>query len=501
MRLVQKDAIAKFSNQTYTKGYFTELMGQQPHILPGYVRMRNQKDIGFMNIIEALGNIYHEDPQAFTKLDEIGVYSFQWRIDTSQVPTLRFTRACNQTGAAGTPVQVYLDDRFFSKSDVFALTNGQQLYVLAEPTRISNGEFLYDCRLVTSNPNDRLNNAFTQVNATARYVYNLHTEMSEYGTSKVWYNMETHINYLSKIRAGLAYSSDLRATQDMYFMTEVDFKKANDRHAGGYKIYVMDSIEQQVMDNFMRSVNGALLFGRSTMSEVNGRSLIQNERNEDVIAGDGLIAQYERYASYIDYSDRTLSVTHFQNAIDYVCEKRGRSTGNHITCICNRQFSRQKARALQNEVFEKNPNAAWFYTKDKLNMVDPVTKARGTNKVMANEIAVGATFNSYIYEGNTITFVVDEALTQAYKDQDKGYAIFIDTGLYETENGTVPAIHLKTLKGRSLVRSHIPGMGGINGTSNGVVSTALDASRYEILGWRGVAVMNPYAAVIFIENK
>ncbi|MCS7317140.1 MAG: hypothetical protein NZZ41_02305 [Candidatus Dojkabacteria bacterium] len=501
MRLVQKEAIARFSNQTYSLASFMDLMGRQPHLLPGYVRMKKQKDIGFMSIVETLGNIYYDDPQAFTKLTEIDTYSYTWRIDTSQIPTLRITRPCNQSGANGEIVQIYMDDRFFSKYDVFSLINGQQLFVISEPTRISASEFLYECRLVTSNPNEVLNNAFTQINSTARYVYNLHPEFSEYGTNKMWYNMETHTNWLSKIRAGQSYSSDLRAAQDLFFMTESDYKKAIDRHGGGYKIYVLTSIEQQVLDHFMRTANGVLLFGRSVMSEQNGRSLLQTDRGEDIIAGDGLIAQYERYAHYIDYSENSLNVRHFQDAIEYVAERRGQSTGNHITVVCNRRFSRQKARALQSELFAQNPYGAWFFTKEKLNREDPITKSRYSHRVMANEIAVGATFNTYIYEGNTITFVVDEALTQYYKDQDRGYAIFIDTGLYETDNGTTPAVHLKTLKGRSMVKGHIPGMGGVSGTSNGIYSTALDASRFEIVGWRGVCVMNPYAATIMIENK
>lgn len=498
MRLVQKETIAKFSNRAYTVESFMNLMGQQPALIPGYVRLSRQKDIGLFTITELIGNIYIEDEKSMTRLSEIDSFSFKWRIDTSQIPTLRFKRACNQTGENGEVLNIYLDDRFFSKYDVIALQNTQLLYVISEPQRISMNEYLYECKLLTNKPTERLNTAYTQVNSTARYVYNLQPELSEYGTNKQWYNMEEHINWLMKIRAGQQYSSDLRVLQDKYFMTEADLKKAERANGGHYKIYVMNSIEQQVMEHFVRSANAALICGRSVMNEENGRSMLQTENMQDIIAGDGLIAQYERYAHYINYTDNTLTVKQFQDAIENVAERRGMSTGNHITVLCNRRFSRQKARALQQEVFQNNPYGAWFFTKDRLNMSDPITKAKKTNRIMANEITVGATFKSYIYDGNTITFVVDEALTNHY--QDRGYAIFIDTGVYETDNGTTPAVHLKTLKGRSLVTNYIYGMGGATGSSSGPVATALDASRYEVLGWRGIAVMNPYAATIMVEN-
>ena len=119
-------------------------------------------------------------------------------------------------------------------------------------------------------------------------------------------------------------------------------------------------------------------------------------------------------------------------------------------------------------------------------------------KAIPNPIKVGATFNTFIYDGNTITFVEDSSLTSHY--QDRGYAIFVDTGLYEDEKGQVPGIHLKTLKGRALIKSHITGIGGIDGTTSGLASNAADGGRFVVLGWRGLCVRYPYAAVIFEEN-
>jgi len=237
------------------------------------------------------------------------------------------------------------------------------------------------------------------------------------------------------------------------------------------------------------------------MDEVTGRSVINLEDGQEIVRGDGLIAQIEKYALNVGYN-RKLDVKILQDAIEYIADKRGRSMGNHITVICNRRFSRQKASALQSaiQLFAPQNNGTWFFTKDPMevgNSKDPETPSRSVKMKLPNEVAVGATFNTYIYDGNLVTFIVDEALTNHYKD--KAYAIFMDTGLYETENGQVPGINLVTLKGRSMVKNYVTGGGGIDGVSNGQVSTALDASKFFITGWRGVRVQNPYAAVIFEE--
>lgn len=500
MKLVSKSTIARFSNQTYSFQSMMELMGRQPYHIAGYIRLKKQYSMGLLAITEALGNVYMEDGASYTKLKEIDTYSFTWDVEVEQIPTVRFTRSNTDTGSTGSPVTLYLESRYFSKYDVFALENTQLVYVLEEPERVADNEFKYTCKPILSSGLG-LDVRFTAEQKTARYTHNLHPEFSEYGTNKVHYNLERHINYLMKIRAGQKFSSDFRATQDLYFMSDADIKKAQDVRGGSYQVFKMPTIEQQVLDHFLKSANGALLFNRSTMDEETGRPFIQLENNQDVIGGDGIIAQYERYAYNIDYSK--LSVKNFQEAIEYISDKRGMSQGNHVTVICNRIFSRQKASALQDAItlFAPQNNGTWFFTKDDpiAGVSDEYGGMKRMKKVkVPNEVAVGATFNTYIYEGNTVTFIVDEALTNHYRD--RGYALFIDTGIYEDENGQIPAVHLKTLKGRALVKNTIPGMGGVDGTSDGVTNSALDAGNFQVLGWRGACVRNPYAAVIFEEN-
>jgi hypothetical protein len=497
MLQVQKNTIARFSNQTYSVGSFMELMGRNPEHLPGLNRMRNQHKMGLATIFEAMGNLYVEDEKSMTKVQEVMTWQYKWNLDISQIPTVGVSRdfttalAINETG------QLFVNDRMFAQGDIFALTNTQQLYAVTEPERISDNEFLVTVKLWTNNPAERLDVRYTRANSRLRFLYKANEEFSERGSSKSWYQTETHTNYLTKIRVDQSYSSDLKATQDQYFMEEADYEKAM-KGGKDFKVYLFNSIEQKLFDDFQIQKNNAIVFGRSSMNPATNRSYIQNNRGEDIISGDGLIAQYEKEAYYVDYSDNNLSTNDFISAIESVCDRRGQSTGNHITCAVNRRFARAKYRALESKVFALNPNGAWFYTKDDVSFEDKVTKSKVKNARMANEITVGATLNSYIYEGNVINFVVDEALTNHY--QDRGYAIFIDTGLYQTEGGAVPNVNLLTLKNRALVRSGNAGIGGMSGGESGLVSHTGDYSTQTLLGWIGCRVTNPYAATIITEN-
>lgn len=476
-----------------------ELHGRQPFHIPGKVRLKNS-NLGLLNITEHLGLVYGEDVN-MRKAQAIDTYSFTWDVETTQIPTIRFARANANDGSSGEFV-IYVNSRYLSKNDVAALQNTQQLVFKTNGQQVSDNVYKYTVERF-GNGSNALETAYTAENSTLRWVYNVQPEYSEIGYSKNQYNMERHINYLTKVRVGQSYSSDYRATES-FWVSDSDYEKLKTQkhRARNFKVYRYNSIEEHVMEQFKIAINGMLVFGRSNMDEQTGRALTQID-GADIVSGDGLIAQYERYAYPIYYNN--LSVANFEKAIDIIRDKRGQSMGNHITVLCNRRFSTDKARALQGAInlFAPNNNGAWFYTKDNpiKGVSDPYggmrMKATKLSEMYPNSVAVGATYNTFIYEGNTITFVVDDALTSYYPD--RGYALFIDTGIYEDERGQVPAIELKTLKGREMIKGHIVGMGGINGTSSGTFSTPLDASRYDILGWRGLCVKSPYSAVIFEE--
>jgi len=121
-------------------------------------------------------------------------------------------------------------------------------------------------------------------------------------------------------------------------------------------------------------------------------------------------------------------------------------------------------------------------------------EANGYVKV-DNPVKVGATFVSYEIAGNTVTFMVDRALTKEYGN--KGYGICLDMSPDISTNQ--PAIAAFTLQGAEFVTSKFPGVGGVDGITSGIVSSSVAGSKLIVAGYSGIAAFAPYRAFIIEE--
>jgi len=479
-----------------------EYMGRVPYSIAGYIKNSMQYKNTLMGIIEGLGNVYGLENAS--KLNGIDTYAFSWKVDVSQIPTPRFTQNCTASGANAQEFTIFVNANYYATTDVLRLEGiGQQLFILTDAKPESNGEYSHVVRLVTNDPNEALDTRYTTLNRTTMLAYNAQPEWSVKGTTKFTDNFETHFNTMTKIRIDQAYSSDFKATEERYFISDDDLKKSERFSGGSFKIFQFPKIEQLVLDTFIQRTNGFMLWGRSTMNPTTGRSYLQLQDGQDIPIGSGLIQQVEDFAYTIDYTQGNMSVRHMQMALNHIIERRGKSVDNHITCLCTRKFYNDVAAVLKSELFATNPYGMWFYTKDAVQPTDSVT-GKPSNKLkyygkLPNELSVGATFNTYIYQGNTINFIVEEELTK-YK-QGRGYAIFMDTGLFVDENDKpAPVLSMFTLKGRENIKFTSAGIGGLTGTTSGAVSSLVDGSTIGMLGWRGLAYRIPYATVIFQEQ-
>lgn len=97
---------------------------------------------------------------------------------------------------------------------------------------------------------------------------------------------------------------------------------------------------------------------------------------------------------------------------------------------------------------------------------------------------------------NTIMFKVDRTFSREY-GMSKGYALMLDLTADKTTGE--PAIQMFTLKGCDFVSNRYPGVGGLDGISSGVVSSATAASKLINWGYSGVAVFSPYRSFILEE--
>lgn len=112
-------------------------------------------------------------------------------------------------------------------------------------------------------------------------------------------------------------------------------------------------------------------------------------------------------------------------------------------------------------------------------------------------VEVGATFVSYEFAGNTISFKVDRTFSREY-GSDKAYALMLD--LTADKSTGEAAMQMFTLKGCDFISNRFPGVGGLDGMTSGVVSSAVAASKLINWGYSGVGVFSPYRSFILCEQ-
>ena len=174
--------------------------------------------------------------------------------------------------------------------------------------------------------------------------------------------------------------------------------------------------------------------------DANGKSTVMTEDQRPLIAGDGLVPQIERFASKYKFAKWTINV--MNTVLDQMSQKAVAPTGNHYTFIVNDMLWSQVNTVLGDWLKSWQSVPTMMYSKATNSMV----KAD-------NPIKVGGTFVSYEVAGNTVTFMVDRALSREYPT--KSYGICLDLTPDMVENK--PAVAAFTLKGAEFVSSKYPG--------------------------------------------
>lgn len=196
-----------------------------------------------------------------------------------------------------------------------------------------------------------------------------------------------------------------------------------------------------------------------------------------IYIGDGLVPQVERFAGKYVYN--RLSIKVFNAAMAEMVQKSTAPTGNKYVFICNERMWNQVQEVLSEYLSRWKVNNTYMYSKAKNGYID-----------------VGATFQSYEWAGNQVTFLVDRTFTYEY-GTDKGYGLFLDCTA-DLMNGE-PAIQMFTLKGGDFISNKYPGVGGLDGLSSGVVNSNVAASKLINWGYSGIGVFSPYRSFILQE--
>lgn len=471
--------VASFQTNRSTMGEsrtyedFYKFLGIKPQALGVVSKLYEENTATY--VTEAMRNIVYRDIKAPDKYMSLNTMCFEFGIETNNIKRIPFAAIPEGDGADGTEVTFYFKENYYQKYDIFKIDKTmQQFIVLYRPRHRSDGIWAVTTRIIDPDYRSVLDLSNCQIGDTTRFQSVAVPEYHEEGYSKYQSNVEKHRGYITTHRVDDSYSALFAAHEDVF----VNMKGTNKEGKEVEKIYKMDSVKKNLLDNFMYVRSNGLLFNKTNVDE-NGKSTIMDpDLNRPIYIGDGIIPQIERYASKYAFSN--LSVEVFQTIVSTMNEKAKLPTGNKYLFIVNERF--------------------WLLVQQKLSEFLFKFKTNGTymwNKSAGDYIKVGATFDSYEFGGNTITFKVDRALTREY-GTEKGYAIAIDLTADQTGNVEAP-IQLFTLRGGDFINNHYLGVGGADGLTSGPVSSPVSGSKLINWGYAGVGVFNPYRSFIARE--
>lgn len=210
--------------------------------------------------------------------------------------------------------------------------------------------------------------------------------------------------------------------------------------------YKMTGAEKVCLDSYMLARANKLMFSKGSV-DANGKSTLHDEIGRPLIATEGLVPQLERFATKFVFNK--LNVRIFEQAMDEIIAKCDNPQGNHLVFSVNTKMMTAVQRVMAAWLRDWKTDGGFIWSK-------------GSN----GYVKVGTTFDSYTYNGNTVTFKLDRALDLEYPN--KAYGIFID--LTTDSNGRA-GLQMFTFKGGQLIHNTINGVGGATGLASGEVSS------------------------------
>ena len=451
---------------------FTKFLGDKPTRLGIVASMYEDNTLTYLT--ESLKNIVYMSAKSDEKYRKINSMYFEWEVKNAQIKRIAFAAIPTDNGANGSEIDMVFTENYFQKYDIFKIEKTrQQCIVLYRPIRISDAAWKVTVRLIDNDYRSVLDTSGCQIGDTCVFQSVAMPEMHEEGYAKYQSSIERHRGYITTHRVDDSWSAVYAATEDMF----VRIATGSDEKDKKESVYQMNSKEKDLLDNFMFVKNSGLLFNKTNV-DANGRVTISDpDTNRPIYIGDGAIPQIERFADKYGYNNLTVDV--LQTVLSMMNGKSESPTGNHYVFLCNDKF--------------------WTDAQKKLLSYLSAFQADGTylwSKVENDYIKVGATFDSYVFGGNTISFKVDRTYSREY-GSNKGFATCFN--LTKDKTSGTPAIEMFTLKGGDFITNKFVGVGGYDGLTSGLVSSAVAGSKLIYWGYSGIAVYNPYRSFILFE--
>lgn len=419
--------------QTKTYDDWSKYLGSKPHRIGVVARMYTDNTLNF--ITDGLRNIFYKDEKA----DQFQLSSsllFEWIVETNNIKKVEFAEVPIGSGENGTEITMAFRENYYQKYDIFRIDKTkQQCQVVSRPIRKRDDYWEVQVRLIDNDYDTILDTDGCQVGDTTTFQSVAMPELSEEGYSKFQSQMERHRNFMTTFRADASWSS-LYAIQENVFMSIADDKDQTKSEG----VYKMLKKEKELLDTFMYAMNTGLTFNKGNI-DVNGKATISEpETGRPIYIGEGLIPQIEAAANKYCYSNKP-NLQLFNMIMSDMADKAQSDTGNKFIFIVNRKMWNDLQMTLGEYLANYRTDGTYMYSKS-------------ANKGLGGYVKVGATFDTYEYAGNQVSFVVDRALTREYPT--KGYGVCIDLTADKT-SGT-PAIAKFSLTGKDFMTNKIVGV-------------------------------------------
>lgn len=468
------------SAKTQTIRELSKLFAVAPNLASKTIRLYPQNSISFLT--EGLGEIYDIKAKSDTFVG-INDFAYKWKLRGHQVPKVKFTTRVtggaiplgSTLGGSGLTFIVAFNSGFYNPNDIVKLEDQSLLFVQSGPNFVKEGTFEYVVRINTNNSSETINTNMLQPDRTSGLSGVAYPELSDKGYINTGMSMEEHINYLTKVRYDWSWSADAAATKFLIEDT-VNYQGKEMKYQ-----YITDQLWMNALEIFHYNKEMALIYGRSTM-DANGRCFMQDPKTgQDIIQGDGLIAQMADSQKQT-YTNITLNL--LEDIITDLSLKAPKRTGNVWMLTTGTQGYKLFGRAMRTE-----HKSGW--------QLQPNTYVQTKN----GKIQLGAEYNAYTWQGNTIIVninnVFDHPANVSEVDSEgrsleSSKLLFVDMGTYDG----VKNIQMIAKDGRSFVTGELNGVGGQDGKTSGPVSTTLDGSSKIIIGTLGCVMHNPYSSMM-----
>ena len=457
-------------HNTRTYEDFSKFLGVKPARIGLVATLYDQYTI--THLTESLMNVYTNEKASKSNWQRLNEFMFEWELEVNRIKRVPII-SIDGDGCNASDILFRFPENYYQKFDTFVIEETRQyVIVMNRPQRIADNCFLVVGKLVDEDYSAQLPSYFLDncAGKLTRFVTNYMPEMHEEGYTKYTSNTEKFRGYISTHRCDIDYSAMYKPMEEVF----IQIGKGKDDDPW----YRLPKCQQVLVENFLQVREGKLAWGKSNINKDGQPTIYDNETGRPIITSEGIIPQVERFATKFVFS--RLTVAWLQKALNALVLKSEKKLGNKYAMICNTLMWHDVQRVIDVFLKDRHTDGDFLWSK-----------------ASNGYVSAGATYDTYVYGGNTIGFKLDASLDIEFPDRK--YAIMVD--LTPDSKTGKPAFAQFTFKNGEFIQNKILGVGGESGLDSGVVSSRVAATKLVAFGYAGAACFNPYKSVVLMSNK